>query len=138
MEELKAARGVLVLPFPEEKFSMLPDIIRQYLRIVTLPAGYISSIDRPTPVTGIQSLLICRDDLDEQTAYLVTKVIMEQAQDLVATSGLFKEWGVPEYALSEDFVIPVHPGAIKYYKEIGIWKPAHEARQKERLDKLPK
>jgi len=30
-------------------------------------------------------------------------------------------------------LIPIHNGAIKYYKEKGFWTPAHEARQKKLL-----
>jgi len=29
--------------------------------------------------------------------------------------------------------LPYHPGAIKYFREVGIWKDAHDARQKSRL-----
>ena len=35
--------------------------------------------------------------------------------------------------LIDNFTMPVHEGAVKYYKEIGLWTDKHEARQKARL-----
>jgi len=35
----------------------------------------------------------------------------------------------------EKFWIPFHPGAVKYYKDRGVWTKETEARQKELLDK---
>ena len=34
--------------------------------------------------------------------------------------------------------LPYHPGAIKYFREVGIWKDAHDARQKSRLALIEK
>jgi len=34
--------------------------------------------------------------------------------------------------------IPVHPGTIKYLKEIGLWKPANDTRQQQNIDLVNK
>jgi len=41
-----------------------------------------------------------------------------------------------EYTLPDVFVIPWHPGAIRYFKEIGWWTPAHDAQQQKMLDEV--
>jgi TRAP-type uncharacterized transport system substrate-binding protein len=63
---------------------------------------------------------------------------MENARELDKMGPVFKEWGVKEYALPAQVVIPVHPGAIKYFKEAGMWTPAHEAQQQQVLGELKK
>jgi len=47
----------------------------------------------------------------------------------------FKEWSLQGAVKNPE--IPFHTGAIKYYKEKGVWSGQLEERQKELLDKGP-
>ncbi len=75
--------------------------------------------------TEIQTLaaitsLYCRKDLDEELVYDLTKAIYEQAETLYQYYGeensVIKE--DPLAGIDED--MPIHPGAERFYKEIGI------------------
>lgn len=137
--ELKAAKGIVVLPFPLDKMALLDPSVKQFMTGSVLPAGYLTSIDKETPVSGEATMLICRSDLDEQAAYTIVKTIMEQGKELIPTDPDFREWGTKERALNKDLlIVPIHPGAIRYFKEIGLWTPEYEALNKQALDKLPK
>jgi hypothetical protein len=62
-------------------------------------------------VTGVQ--------LSDDAAYKVAKILYEQ-QDKLA--GIAKTWsGYRKEGLSRDRGVPFHPGAIKLYREKGIW-----------------
>jgi TRAP transporter TAXI family solute receptor len=136
--EVSATTGIVFLPStPETYKAMIPEAQVTHV-LKELPAGYIKGMDKPQYVLGFIKLVACREDLYEEAAYVIVKTIMEHARELDQVGPDFKEWGVKEYALSAEFAIPVHPGAIRYFKEAGMWTPAHEARQKERLAKLPK
>jgi TRAP transporter TAXI family solute receptor len=137
-EELKAMAGAIVLPFPREVYDRLPPDITKVIILKELPAGYYPILASKQLVVGGPQMFACRDDLNEQAAYLVVKTIMEHARELDKGCSICKELGTKEFALPTDFVIPAHPGAIKYFKEAGMWTPTHEARQKERLAALPK
>ncbi len=68
----------------------------------------------------------------------MAKLIIEHGDDVRKVSPELKEYGLKEFAVPAGFVVPFHPGSIKYFREIGLWTPANDARQKELLAKLPK
>ena len=65
--------------------------------------------------------LAARADLDEDAVYQITKTIYENLPFLNAIHGATKVMAL-EKALS-GLPLPLHPGAAKYYKEVGIQIP---------------
>lgn len=61
-----------------------------------------------------------RPGISEEVVYKLTKVAWEHWDELVKTVEAAK-WGKPKSIL--DMIAPVHPGAAKYYREIGIQIP---------------
>jgi TRAP transporter TAXI family solute receptor len=86
----------------------------------TYPAGYFKGVDYPvlTVDNGIQ--LICQTDMPDDLVYTLTKTIVENL-DCMAKIYAPAKAITPEWAASE-LANPFHPGAIKYFKEIGVWK----------------
>jgi TRAP transporter TAXI family solute receptor len=76
----------------------------------------------PYPVltidNGIQ--LICDKDMDEGLVYKLTKAVA-QSLDCIANTYNPAKAITPEW-MTLDLGNPYHPGAIKYYKEAGVWK----------------
>lgn len=66
------------------------------------------------------NVLVCSADLDEETAYQITKAICENKEALAATSSAWNAFE-PENAwvTMKDFL---HPGAARYYQEMGYMK----------------
>jgi hypothetical protein len=65
---------------------------------------------------------VAQPDLDEETAYQITKAIVEdETAQAAAFSGL-KGSAIPTMTM-ELSTIPLHPGAVRYYKEIGVAIP---------------
>jgi TRAP transporter TAXI family solute receptor len=65
---------------------------------------------------------VAQPDLDEETAYQITKAVIEdQTAQAAAFSGL-KGSDIPAMTM-ELSTIPLHPGAVRYYKEIGVEVP---------------
>ena len=91
------------------------------LEKITIPAKAFDEYQE----TDIQTLaaitsLYCRKDLDEELVYNFTKAIYEQAETLYQYYGeensVIKE--DPLAGIDED--MPIHPGAERFYKEIGV------------------
>jgi TRAP transporter TAXI family solute receptor len=86
----------------------------------TFPPNSFKGVDYPvlTADNGIQ--LICRADMDEGLVYKLTKAIVENLECVTKIYAPAKAI-TPAWAASE-LANPFHPGAIKYFKEIGVWK----------------
>jgi TRAP transporter TAXI family solute receptor len=65
--------------------------------------------------------VIARADLDEQTAYNITKALVEQIEKYQAAHRLLKK-AVTKETLAQSGQAPFHPGAAKYFKEKGLQK----------------
>src|SRR5690606_28667673 len=75
-----------------------------------------------TPSIGTPNLLIVAAEMDEDLAYRFTKALFENI-DVVRNIHPSANETTPETAL--DSPIPLHPGAIRYYEEIGLTVPDH-------------
>lgn len=68
---------------------------------------------------GFPDYLSTTKRLSDEAAYKITKAVLENTEELAKINPLFKEWSLEravKYA-----VIPFHPGAVKFYKEKGVW-----------------
>jgi TRAP transporter TAXI family solute receptor len=119
--ELKSLANIQVLDITPEMYNAFRPELKQIMVSRRLPAKHLAVLDRPTWVIGHQSLLMTRDDTSDELAYAIVKTIMEHARELDEVSPVFKEWGAEGYVLPKDLAIPFHPGAVKYFKEKGMW-----------------
>ena len=74
--------------------------------------------DIPT-VTECNELTV-RADLDEDTVYKLTKAFIENLDDIRKGCATWADC-TPEKA-AKDTGAPMHPGAVRYYKEAGLLK----------------
>jgi len=128
MAEAEAKIGIKILPFAENKVPFLRKTLPVFQAAIT-----------PTGMPGLP--LVCRGrhvritavnkDLPEETAYTVIKALLENHQELFPVHKDFYGW-TPERAV-KDIGMPYHPGAIRYYKEKGLWSSEMEQRQAQML-----
>ena len=64
-------------------------------------------------------VMFCRGDLDEQTVYDLTKTFWTNIKELGAAQSNLKGLE-PKNAVKDIANLPLHSGAEKYYKEIGV------------------
>ncbi|MBQ2260490.1 MAG: TAXI family TRAP transporter solute-binding subunit [Loktanella sp.] len=75
-----------------------------------------------TATTGanLGTVLIANASLDEETAYLITKTIMENAEALKSSHGAWSAFDPTQAMIPENTGIALHPGAVRYYEEAGL------------------
>lgn len=110
-----------------ELIGMDPDAIPQIqedvpgAEMLVIPAGSFNDKQTEDITTvSVVTSLYCRADLDDDVVYQVTKAIYENAESLYQYFG--EDYAViPGNPLSGiDPEMPIHPGALKYYREIGL------------------
>ena len=87
----------------------------------TIPGSLFKGMvgkDIPT-VTECNELTV-RADLDEETVYRLTKAFIENLDDIRKGCATWADC-TPEKA-AKDTGAPMHPGAVRYYKEAGLLK----------------
>ena len=83
-----------------------------------LPAGTYNGIDQETKCVAVQAALVASKDVSEDVVYELLKTMFDSKSDLEQAHAKF-QFLDPEYAVSGASV-PLHPGAEKFYKEIGV------------------
>ncbi len=85
-----------------------------------IPAGAYSTLKEDVPTIAVQACLIARRDMSEADAYAVTKAIFENLEAIGNAHAKGKD--ITLAAALDGMTLDVHPGALKYYKEVGLVK----------------
>ena len=87
----------------------------------TIPAGTYPNQKEAVNTSAIKMVMFCRHDLKDETVYQMTKSFWEHIDELGQAQKNLKGLK-PAEAVKDIAKIPLHPGAEKYYKEIGVLK----------------
>ena len=82
-----------------------------------LPAGTYSCVADETVCVAVKAVFTASKDLSEDVVYEITKAMFDNQGDLAKAQAKFGYLS-PEGAVDGSF--DLHPGAEKYYKEIGV------------------
>ena len=82
-----------------------------------LPAGTYNGIDQETKCVAVQAALVASEDVSEDVVYELLKTMFDNGDSLKAAHAKFEYL---EAGYASKGTVPLHPGAEKYYKEIGI------------------
>jgi TRAP transporter TAXI family solute receptor len=85
---------------------------------VTIPANTYPGQTKDVPSIGSVTQIVTHAEVPEEWVYKVTKVTWEHRQRLVQAHKSYKE--LDKKMVLRGVHIPLHPGAERYWKEIGI------------------
>ncbi|HLS17040.1 MAG TPA: TAXI family TRAP transporter solute-binding subunit [Paenalcaligenes sp.] len=84
----------------------------------TIPAGTYDGQDVDIPTAAIPNFLVTHEDVPEEVVYEMTKVFFDNLESLQSTHNVIKTVDIEKAV--EGMPVPVHPGAERYYKEVGV------------------
>ena len=104
-------------------FSLGDDVIKELcdnygFAEYTIAAGTYNGQDEDIKTVGLPIVLFCRDDADEDLIYTFTKTLYENKDYFLGVHSSFAEFE-PE-TMNVGTAITLHPGAEKFYKEMGM------------------
>ena len=117
---LAASRDINLLSFSEEERKAAIErepVFASY----TLAGGTYDGVADDTQTLGIPNVLVVNSDMSDDLAYNLTKLLFEKKEDLVAVHKAAEDLTV-DFTL-EATPVPLHPGAIRYFEEIGATVP---------------
>jgi hypothetical protein len=141
--QLDEAVGIRVLPIgdfkPADIANGVPAGVQAiYDRLVPgATAGVCpptGTIKEPTVLTSYPIQMAVSNSLGTDEVYAIAKAIYEKHAELASAHVWGKEW-IPANYVVEGFQVPYHEGAVKFYKEVGLWTDAAETTQQSLLKK---
>jgi TRAP transporter TAXI family solute receptor len=86
-----------------------------------IPAGSFNGQDEPVDTVGFHTAIAVNDEMSEDVAYTITKTIVENSEQLENIHKGLKSMDPETGSDPQILGLPLHPGAEKYYQEIG-WR----------------
>lgn len=89
-----------------------------YYRAVIPQDVYSMAAD--VPVVAVANLLVVSESMPEDLAYDITRLLFEKQEELATIHPQARDLSL-DTALTGS-PVPFHPGAIRYYRERGVWR----------------
>jgi uncharacterized protein len=106
------------------EFLDLPQVTQDFLSEQGLTIGtygpWFEGQEKPTTGANLGTVLIANASLDDETAYQITKALIENADKLKASNAAWANFDPKTSMLTDKTGIPLHPGAERYFREAGL------------------
>ncbi len=114
--EAAASAGASVISLSDDQVKM-----SKRTRLI-IPAGTYAGQDEDIITTSLPVVAFTTTDMDDDTAYMLTKTYWENKNVLGEAA---KWWDGVSMAMLENILTDIHPGAKRYYEEVGAKLAAH-------------
>lgn len=133
--------GLTIMRFPHEDkagWARLNKWMPYWLKLYSTQGAGIKEGEKiPTPIYPFPTINTLASQSDD-FVYAICKAVHKKMDGIVAAypsnAAMRPDRIIPEASI----MAPFHPGAIKFFKEIGVWTDDHEKRNNQRLAQLEK
>jgi TRAP transporter TAXI family solute receptor len=114
---VQQAHGLRVIGFPadaiDRTLATMPGLTK-----TTVAKGLYGVLEQDLPCPGFLQQMIVDAGLSDEVVYRITKLWWEKIKDIHEIAPGLNQADVK--MAMEHATIPFHPGALRYYKEIGV------------------
>lgn len=90
-----------------------------YYSFATVPGGTYAHNAAPIPTFGVTTTLVSSSDVDPDTIYSIVKTVFENFESFKTLHTAFSDLEQARM-VSEGLTAPLHDGALRYYREMGM------------------
>ena len=120
--ELDSTRNIVLMSISNEVAEQL-NADYPYWTVSALPEGRYTQQPEDLMVINGGTCLIANMELSDELVYEITKTLLESTDKMAQNHVDGAAWNLENsVAMIEKGIVPIHPGAEKYYKEVGAIK----------------
>jgi uncharacterized protein len=116
LKDLSTSTDITVVSVPKD----VVDKIGPPFVSVIIPANTYTGQDKDVPTAAVINYLVTSSAVSDDLAYQMTRLIFENLPELANSHVAGKDIRLATAAMGSP--VPLHPGAIRYYKEKGLIK----------------
>jgi hypothetical protein len=118
-----AVGGVRLVPYSDspDAVKRMQAVRPEYYLSEVRPAPHIAGVDKPVQVQTFDFIIGVGTHVPDAVVYEFVKAIHANKKDLAAGHPSFNRFN-PSEAGKFQPTLPHHPGAIRFFKEAGIWR----------------
>jgi TRAP transporter TAXI family solute receptor len=125
--KLSQKTDIRFVSLPPDKMEQVLETMGPAFRDGVIPAGLYKGQEEAAHVPTLSACLVSAAGASEEAVYQVVKTLFTHPKELSAVHKAAKHWTVENTLATAH--LPFHPGAIRYFREIGVWTEAHQQRQ---------
>ena len=116
-----SVRGARFIPLVniEKILSTNPYYSKSFIPIDQYP---LADNEKDVETIGVKAILLTSAGVSEEIVYAVTKAVFDNSESLIEYNLVLETFG--EENMLEGLTAPIHPGALRYYQEVGIQVPS--------------
>lgn len=118
MAAIRDLSSVMPLNYVSIPADVVASIGNAAYQSAMIPANTYDGQPEAVPTVAITNILVTREDVPDEVAYQMTKLIFENLARLGTSHSAAKDIKLEHAA--KNLPIPLHPGAERYYKEKGV------------------
>jgi TRAP transporter TAXI family solute receptor len=114
--DLASARDIKLIGIDAKTLAEMKKINPGYSKL-TIKAGTYPKQDKDVDVIGYATHIVASCDLPEEMVYKMVKAMAANVSDMAASNKAIS--GLTPKIMAEEIGVPLHKGALKFYKEAG-------------------
>jgi TRAP transporter TAXI family solute receptor len=126
VREAHARHGIRALPIDNTPEAL--NAIRHHMPVAYLalevPGPANPGVVEPTWVMTYDTLLFGSTETSDEVVYQMVRALYENRQNLIKASPAFRRF--TRETMAKDLgILDYHPGAVRFYREQGLWPPSN-------------
>jgi TRAP transporter TAXI family solute receptor len=121
VQDLGSALKLRMIPVSDAEFARIREINPAFQRYVVKAGTYREQgIEGDIPTFQAPTILIASSTVPADVVYKIARAVVESRADFVNITRAMA--GIAPRDMAESYGMPYHPGAMRYYREIGLLK----------------